>query len=58
MDNKRVIEITDEIIWLFEDAIIKELSGKYKSLGKNEVRILLSWIRSAMYKKVALEEDD
>ena len=52
-----MIEIIEEVMWIFRDSMKKELTGKYTSLWNNEVIVLINWIETLLYKKILLHKN-
>ena len=57
MDNKKFIEITDEVLELFENWLSEQMKS-YERIWLPEIKVLLSWIRTWIYKKIALGDEN
>lgn len=57
MKKKEIIEIIEEVVWVFSDWIRKEL-WYWKSLDSTWVGILLNWVKEWLYKKIAIHDEE
>lgn len=57
MEKEKIIDCIDEVFNLFDEELKKQLSGKYNVLNLEWARTWTQWMRTALYKKIALQDN-